>query len=209
MQTVTANLKFQCPFGAYVCGPTMSGKSTLVFELIRNAANIFSPAPARIVYAYGVYQKAFENLPNVEFVKGLDAVLDEDFFDSNINNLLILDDLSDEICHNKKASTLFTRGVHHKNVSVLFLLQNLFKQGPAMRDITLNCQYWILFKNGRDMHQIEVLGRQLGLKHLVSAYEKCIKESYGYLLVDLHPKTPDLLRLQSHIFDYRRVYLPK
>src|SRR5208283_5141698 len=72
---------------------------------------------------------------------GIDKILDETVqFDSSVNNMLILDDVMHEVAKKKKAATLFTRDMHHKNVSVWFILQNLYKQGPSMRDIVLNCQ---------------------------------------------------------------------
>jgi septin family protein len=196
MEIITANIKFQCPFGAMVSGPSMSGKSTLIFNMLNNTELVFSPIPQRIVYVYGAWQDNFNNFNNVEFISSLAKVLEEDFFDPKINNLLVLDDLMEEISSNPKASRLFTKSIHHKNLSVLFLVQNLFRQGKAMRDIALNCQYIILFKNNRDVNQIKLLSRQLGLSHMVQAYACAIKEPYGYLLIDLHPKTPDILKLQ-------------
>ena len=103
---------------------------------------------------------------------------------------------------------LFTREMHHKNITVFFLVQNLFKQGKAMRDVTLNCQMLILFKSPRDYEQIRVLGRQLGIPGLVDAYRNAIKARYGYLVINLQPTTPDLLRLQSNIFaEHRQIHM--
>ena len=42
---------------------------------------------------------------------------------------------------------LFTKGCHHRNVSILYLTQNVFPQGKACRDISLNTQYLVLFNN--------------------------------------------------------------
>ena len=57
-------------------------------------------------------------------------VLSEVQFDSKVNNLLVLD-LVEELAGDKKASTLFTRYKHHKNVTVFFVVQNLFKKGKT------------------------------------------------------------------------------
>jgi hypothetical protein len=209
MEHVSANIKLQSPFGALISGPSMSGKSTLVFDMLCNPSLVFSSLPKRIVYVYGTWQEIFSEIKNIEFISSLDKVLDEDFFDSKVCNFLIIDDMMEEISNNLKASKLFTKYIHHKNISVFFLVQNLFRQGKAMRDIVLNCQYIFLFKSARDVGQVQLLGRQLGLKHLVLAYESAIKEPYGYLFIDLHPKTPSVLKLQSNIFGQRRIYLPK
>ena len=209
MERIRANIRFQCPFGALVCGPSMSGKSTLMFDMLNDPDLVFDPVPQRVVYVYGAWQDAFDKYEKIEFVSSLDKVLEEDYFNSKLNNVLILDDMMEEIVNNPKASRLFTKYIHHKNISVFFLVQNLFRQGKAMRDIALNCQYIILFKSGRDVGQIQLLGRQLGLKHLVTAYDTAIKEPFGHILIDLNPRTPAALKLQSHIFSYRRIYLKK
>ena len=104
---------------------------------------------------------------------------------------------------------LFTREMHHKNITVFFLVQNLYKQGKSMRDVALNCQVLILFKSMRDTEQIKVLARQTGIKHLPQAYNEAIKERYGYLVLNLQPHTPDILCLQSDILKKRKVYLRK
>jgi hypothetical protein len=210
MHRISVDVNFQSPCGICVSGPTMSGKSTFTFRLIQSASSLFTPPPERIVYAYGVWQEEFANsLPkHVELINGLSEIFDdENYFDPSVNNLLIIDDLMQEVSTDSKASALFTKGIPHKNVSVLFLVQNLFKQGKSMRDIALNCQYLIIFKNKRDALQVKYLAKQLDIKHFEKAYNKATKETFGYLLVDLHPKSSDLLRMQSHIFDHRRIYL--
>jgi hypothetical protein len=210
MESIEADLRFQCPCGIHIVGPTMSGKSTLTRKIMENTGTLFSKAFDRIVYAYSVLQADFEFIEqNVEFVQGIENVLEDDYFYPGDHTLLIFDDLMDEICANRKAAALFTRGIHHKNVTVIFLYQNLFKQGKAMRDITLNTQYIILFKSLRDVQQIKYLGRQLGLPHLECAYRKAIKEPFGFLLINIHPLVHEKLQLQSHILTERRVYCKK
>ncbi len=203
---VKGNLKFMCPFAGVISGPSMSGKTHFLMELMSRANDMFEPAPDRIVYAYGIWQEAFTNFPNVEFVSGVDG-LREIQFDSRIFNLLIIDDLMDELCNDKKLSTLFTRDVHHKNITVLFVVQNVFKQGKSMRDVQLGSQVLVLFKQPRDIQQIQLLGSRMGIKNFVQAYNLAIKERYGYLLVNLQPHTPDELRLQTDIFKrHRRIF---
>ena len=110
----------------------------------------------------------------------MDSVFkDNDFFRSGESTLLILDDLASELSGNPKASKLFTQGIHHRNVSIVFITQNLYKQGKAMRDIQLNCQYLVLFRNCRDVNQIEVLSNQMGLPHLPEAYRKVTSQPFN------------------------------
>ena len=176
VNNIVADLRFQSPFGMYVSGPTTSGKSSFVFELLKNYRKVFNPVPTRVVYAYAVWQDSFNVFKNVEFVCGSSSVLENGFFNPKIDNLLIVDDLMEEISNNKAAAALFTRGIHHQNISVIFISQNMFKQGKSMRDIVLNCQYFVLMNSPRDVQQIQYLARQTGLKHLGLTYPDVIKE---------------------------------
>ena len=208
--------RFRAHFGMIVVGPTCSGKSHFVFELIRHRAEMIDKPPQRIVYCFGEWQDAFSDLENevegLSFVKGIDEMVNNDgFFDASKSTLLVIDDLAAEIAGNPKASKLFTQGIHHRNVSVILILQNLYKQGPAMRDIHLNNQYLVMFKNIRDINQIKVLARQMGLDHLPMAYKKVTDEKYQPVVIDMKPDTPDYLRIRSHVLpgQMMRIYLPK
>jgi len=209
MQKVTAYLKFQCPFGCLVAGPSMSGKSHFILQVLKSPTKYFDPPPARVIYVYSVWQDAFENATNITFVEGVKG-LSTISFSKRVPTILVIDDLMEELCNDKTLSVLFTREMHHKNVTVFFLVQNLYKQGRCMRDVALNCQVMILFKSPRDTEQINVLARQTGIKILGKAYQEAIKERYGHLVINLQPSTPDILRLQSNLLgEHRRVYVPK
>ena len=79
------------------------------------------PAPLRIIYSYSEWQPSYWRLPrNVEMVKGI-PILPEYSKDSI---LLVVDDQMDKI--NTDISRLFTKGSHHRNISVMYIVQNLF-----------------------------------------------------------------------------------
>lgn len=67
----------------------------------------------------------------------------------------------------------------------------------------------MLFKNPRDKSQIVVLSRQLDMPHLMSAYQDATHQPHGYLIVDLNPQTPDVLRLRSQLFETLTVYMAR
>ena len=62
----------------------------------------------------------------------------------------------DEGGDSKAVSQLFTRG-RHDNLSVIFLTQNLFH--PKQRNISLNSDYMVIFKNVRDKSQFTNLAK--------------------------------------------------
>ena len=194
----TIDPRFMHPFTAIIAGPSSSGKSMFCMRLIRNARECIAPPPERIVYCYSVYQTIFDQFPNVEFVEGLP---DLNMFDGVKRTLLIIDDLMHET--NDTVAKLFTRVSHHKNVSVVYLTQNLFNNNKHNRTISLNAHYMILFKNVRDATQVHCLARQMFPKNseaMMQGYKDATGKPYGYLLVDLTQSMDDRYRLRTKIF---------
>ena len=98
-----------------------------------------------------------------------------------------------------KSSKLATAG-RHKNISVIYVKHNLFQQSKWSRTIDLNTTHIILFKSPRDIQQIGLIGRQLNnTQFLKDSYELATKQPFGHLLIDLDPKTSDVLRYCSNI----------
>lgn len=206
---MTAPLPLCHPFTALVAGPTGSGKSTFVFKLIENADVMIRPPPSKIVYCYGEYQPSFDAYPQVDFRRGLP---DSEDFDGSRPSLLIVDDLMDEA--DRSVANLFTKGSHHRNVSVVFLVQNMFHKNKYIRTISLNAHYMVLFKNPRDASQFASLARQMYPNRstfAVEAYKDATRQPFSYLLVDLRPEQDEDLRLRTNIFpgDTQYVYVPK
>jgi len=52
---------------------------------------------------------------------------------------------------NETVVNLFTKGSHHRNISIMYLAQNLFPKNKFARTISLNEHYMILFKNPIEM----------------------------------------------------------
>ena len=208
MKLDTIDPRFIHPFTAIIAGPSSSGKSMFCMRLIRNAKECIVPPPERTVYCFSVYQTIFEQYPNVEFVEGLP---DLNMFDEVKRTLLIIDDLMHET--NEIISKLFTRVSHHKNVSVVYLTQNLFNNNKHNRTISLNAHYMILFKNVRDATQVQCLARQMFPKKseaMMQGYKDATGKPYGYLLVDLTQSMDDRHRLRTNIFpgEVGEVYVP-
>lgn len=169
------------------------------------------PTPKHIVWSYGIEQadlRARLSDHGVQFVEGLPDIesLEED-------TLLIIDDQMNET--DERVSNLFTKGSHHKRVSVIYIVQNLFGKNKHMRTISLNAHYVVLFKNPRDASQATHLGKQMypsKLKYFQEAYKDATGRAHGYLLCDLRQETPDQLRLRTDVFpddDQHIVYVER
>ena len=74
--------------------------------------------------------------------------------------LIILGDLLNDV-YSTDLCDIFTKGGHHRNVSVILIIQNLFHQGRCSRDISLDAKYLVIYKNVRDKNQFAYLVRQV------------------------------------------------
>ena len=195
--------KLSHPFTMIAAGPTGSGKTYLVRDLLSyhlSTMKGIAHSPIKVYWAFGIWQKIYDiPLENVslKYVEGVPTEEDVEGFD-----VIVLDDLMSEIKNSKFVIDLFTKGSHHKNLSVILLTQNLYNKGPIVRDLNLNAHYIIMFKSPRDKLQIQCLGRQVypsHQKYFMSAYEQSTELPHGYLLLDLKQITPDNLRLRTRI----------
>ena len=199
------------PFTCLVSGPTGSGKTSLVKAIIEE--KVLNPFPKNILWLYAADQPLYKGLKGVAFYRGIPEDIEERF-NLKEENLLIIDDLMTQ-CHSDEHMTrLFSVGSSHKNISVIFIVHNLFHQGKEMRNISLNTHYIILFENPRDVQQISTLARQMypgNSQFLIEAYQDATKKPHGYLFIDLKPKKKDQLRIRTGILpsDIHYVYVNK
>ena len=199
------------PFTCIVTGPTGCGKTTLVKSIIEE--NVIEPLPKNILWLYAADQPLYKGMKGVNFYKGIPEDI-EHRFNSKTNNLLIIDDLMTQCHSDERMTRLFSVGSSHNNLSIIFIVHNLFHQGKEMRNISLNTHYIILFKNPRDSQQITTLARQMypgKSKFLIEAYENATKRAHGYLFIDLKPNTNEQLRIRTGILphDLHFVYVNK
>lgn len=199
-------LPFLHPATILISGPSRAGKTCFVNKLLLHRSKMFNTHFKEIVWCYGaVVPKLSSNIHNIRFHFGIP---DMNTFQIEENSLLILDDLMSET--NADVSNLFTKFAHHKNLSVIFIVQNLFPKGKYARDVSLNAHYIIAFKNPRDKLQIQHLARQIMpqySKDVIQVFENATSEPHSYLLFDLTQSTPDSLRLRTNIFPDETIHI--
>ena len=109
-----------------------------------------------------MYTEMLVAMPHIEFIKGISTALEQDsYFDVNKQNLIVFDDQMIDASKDKRIVNLFTRGSHHRNLSEIYVAQNLSHQGKGRRSISLNGHYLLLFKNPRDKLQNLTLAKQM------------------------------------------------
>jgi len=211
-------IPFIHPSTFLLAGPTGSGKTYFVSRIL--ADHLISPFPTRIIWIYSEWQNAYDllrlKIPTIEFIKG---PISEKLYESlspNQRNMLVLDDQMLYGAKSKEIAKCFVQGSHHKNLSVFYLVQNIFDKGKDHRTVSLNSQYTIIFKNPRDNTQAGILGRQMfpqKWRQFVEVYSDATSQAYGYIVLDFRQESDDQLRLRTNIFssdkDNTQIYLIK
>ena len=158
------DVQLQHPYTCLIACPTSCGKTQFVKKIIEEGEHVVNGSAEKIIWLYGEYQSAYMELsskfPHILFIEGIPENLNE-YIDPKFRNLNVIDDLMSETGSNKKVTNLFTEGSHHRNLSVILLLQNLFYNGKVSRTISLNAHYIVLFKNPRDNTIVTSLAKQM------------------------------------------------
>ena len=185
-----------------IAGPSHSGKTTFVMQLLDHSNEIFRTAPRRVVWCYGIYQHELNSrLVEKGYVAHHDIIPVSEIEPYDV---IILDDLIHESKNSGDVTAMFTRAAHHKPCFIIFIMQNLFPPGREARTRSLNTHYYVIFKNPRDKSQIEFLARQIlphNSKALITAFEAATEKPHSYLFLDLTQQCPEQYRYRGNIFD--------
>ena len=211
------SVMFEAPFRMQCIGPSMSGKSTWLFTLLRRVTEFVNPPPQHIWYCYGSgFKQEFLEFPNVEFFEGFDPELvsEKNLLGKKGTILLILDDLINDLLRSPWPARLWSYLSHHYSLSCILVQQQYYPRGfIGGSEVSRNSSYKILFKNCSEKLQISLLGRALypgQSQFWREVTDDAFARPYSYLVCDLRSNGEDAIRLRSNIFDDTPVcYMPK
>ena len=115
--------------------------------------------------------------------------------------LVVFDDMI-----NSKAlstlATLFTVDGRHMNMSLMFLTQRMFVNNEYFRQISQNCDYFVVFKNPRNSSEIRMLAQQItpGSLHLINIYIEATKDPFSFLFINLTQECEPEVKYLSQLF---------
>lgn len=205
------SIKFKHSSTYLLSGPTGSGKTSFIKRFLAEREKLIDTHIDEVIYCLPEGQIVDNTIPYTNLHRG---VPDISMFKDLKPRIIVLDDLLSSVDSN--VVELFIRGSHHFNLSVIFVVQNLFSKNKGCREISLNSHVIVLFSNPRDKQQISVLARQISPENprfICDAYADATKKPYGYLVLDLHQTTPEECRVRTNIFSHERpnniVYVPK
>ena len=204
---------FTHPFNAIISGPSQCGKTEFVKKFLNNLSTLVDVEFQEIIWYFGESHPKLSNVNPDSTLRCREGLPQpSDFPPPFLPRLLVVDDLMQE--SGNTLGKLFTRMSHHRNLSVIYITQNLFHQGRDCRDMSLSAHYLVLFKCPRDATQIHYLSRQLypeRPKFVMEAFRDATAKPHGYIFIDLKQHAPGLFRVRSDLFDRAgccTLYLP-
>ena len=129
------------------------------------------------------YDMIRERYPGIEFDHGWR----DDIFDSlshEQRNILVLDDQMGVASLSSSVADLFTRGSRNRNLTVIYLVHNVYNYGKSQRTISLNSYYSVVFRNGQDASQFRTKAYQIcpnNSKWLIDSFTDATCKPSGYL----------------------------
>ena len=145
-----------------------------------------------------------DDYPQITFVQGMDLSVIED---DGVDKLLIIDDLMLEM--NKELGEHFICRTRHLKCSTIFLMHTMFQNKDIHRLISNNTHYFVIFGNRRQMLNVKTLGTQLGMMgQVLEGYKYALSKTYGYFVIALHPRVPELLTITSDFRGLQTVFHP-
>ena len=114
------------------------------------------------------------------------------------NDLVVLDYQMSEAGKLEDTSTIFNKGSYNRNITVVYIVQNVLDKGKVQWTISLNSHYMLLVKNPRDEGQMRSLSQQVfhtKVKIFMDSFREAITNYHKYL----HPLTL-ILEGRAHNF---------
>ena len=199
---VTVDTKLEKPFRLIIGGASGYGKTSILKEKIDK--NHFASPFEKIVYCYPDY---LDEIPTEfdQIVEYRSSICDLEFFTAlPKNTLLLFDDMMSECGESKNIMKLFSVIARKKNISIIFLVQNVYDNSKHFRNIRINATGFILFKFFAANDVNKRLLRDLGIDKLVSQrlLDKTYSRNFGYIFINIHPQRhSEFETIRTNIFE--------
>ena len=201
------NIQFEEYFKIFISGPSKSGKSYFIGQLLSNLSAVTKKTPLKIIYIFKHWQqKLMEirelNLVDVFLQGGDDLQRRLSKLTGNGECLIIFDDQMNNSEGLAFIADLFSVEARHTKMSLIFISQKIFFNDDNLRKIRENSDYFILFKNPKNINSISLLSRQMTENStLANIFSSATEKPHSYLLIDTRQEAKPETRFLSNLFD--------
>lgn len=210
------DLRFKTPCSMCISGPSMSGKSEFIVQLIQNKdkmfdvdfEQIFYCAPESLILRHNpIFEKIKVTFPLVQLVCGLPDIAKLNLNIDTRPKLIIIDDLMTEFLNSAAMVHLMAVQGHHFNITTIFTLQNFFAPSKYGKTSPRNANYKVIFYNRTDLTEVRNISLQIcpnQPRFLLDSFEFLKKEFSSeppYIVIDGHTQSAlKELFVRSQIF---------
>ena len=218
--------KIICPSRMLICGPSLSGKSTFLLNLVQHKDLLFDSKFDRIIYcspqclsgAQDEYiQRLREFFPAVELCSDLPDPETLNITADKSHKLILIDDFMASFNSSTLAFKLLTIQSHHMLISVAATSHNLFAQCKFNKTLTRNYSEIVLLYTRSDKLALRTLGCQMYpenpkilLKAMSWVERNLPDDDLKYIFLDISPLThlPSSMILRTRIFPTHNIIAP-
>ena len=204
----TYDLRFSKHCSHLVCGPSASGKTYRVTQILKlkNQIIVDGEQVKNVIFCYAAWQSLYDELKQQKVVtKWINTLpTNEEFIElvkphkNHGGSIVVFDDFQGQISDHLSEIVRVTS--RHFNCTIFILHQSLFPPHKQARQISLNVKYIHLAKSPRESGQVFFLARQISphaSKWIVQAFEEATRKPFSWLLFDVTQTCPNFLRLRS------------
>ena len=201
------DLKFRDFSNILISGCSQSGKTEFTKKLLMHSDQMFLTPPDVCMIVYSHWQKAYEELQNKwgSKITFLQETPDESYIAETMmgkkHGLFVVDDKVSEVVKTTFFMDLLTRMAHHYRLTNCILVQDPTLSGKMKSVLSRNFHVNILLRSPRDRNYLRTLAIMLNdYKCVTQSYDDACAQPYGYLVMDLHPKSNLQLKYRTNIF---------
>ena len=202
MGTNISDGKLKKPFRLIIAGGSGTGKTTFLRQLVDNSH--FETPFDKVVYSYPDYltdmPSQFDQI--VEYRPGLG---DLNYFATlPKNSLIIFDDMMNECGSSCEMMKLFSVVARKQNISIIFIVQNIYDNSRQFRNIRLNATGMVMFNFYAASDILRRLIRDLNLQEKVPKrlLDQIYARPFAYIFIDIHPQRQSTFSVvRGNIFD--------
>ena len=156
-------LSLKHPFIFVVSGPTGSGKTSHILDFLSKLDIYSNPKITNVIYVYSEDQDIFKKFKcetPIKYTKDFKKMLNYTP-KKNEKPLIVFDDVQRELSISEELLDLVTKRSHHRGISVIVQLQNLFFNGKNFHELRHNAHYLGLTRSRFNLQKIKIFASQL------------------------------------------------